>query len=65
MALKDNLFSEEDFQRIENSIQNTSDAEEIIQLAKQAGFDVAEQEKRNKEARDKLLRIKNTFFPGR
>lgn len=35
-----------------------------LNLARQAGFDVTEHHKALTENRDKLLKIKNVYFPG-
>lgn len=65
MANGPNVLSEDDLQRVQEGIQRAEQAEQIIELAEQAGLDVSQQKERAKRARDQLLRIKNTFFPGR
>lgn len=65
MADPTGILTEEDFQRITKGIQDAEQAENIIALAKQAGMDVSAQEQRAKEGKAQLLKIKNTFFPGR
>lgn len=40
-------------------------SQELITRAKQAGIDVSAQEQASIAARDKLVRIKQAFFPGR
>lgn len=59
------IFGEEDLQRIEQSLAELDAAREVIELGKQAGLPMEQFEERQRDARDKLLRIKNTFFPGR
>lgn len=65
MANGPQVLDENDLNRIQNALQQSERAEQIIELAQQAGLDVEQQKERNKRARDQLLRIKNTFFPGR
>lgn len=59
------LFGEADLERINQGLERLDQARQILDLAKQAGLDVAEQEQRAKDSREQLLRLKNTFFPGR
>lgn len=59
------IQSEENFQRISAGIEAADQAQEVIDLAKQAGLPVDEQDRRNKETKAQLLKLKNTFFPGR
>lgn len=65
MAEAPQVLNEDDLQRIQTGIQQAEQAEAIIELAEQAGIDVSNQKERAKNARNQLLRIKNTFFPGR
>ncbi len=59
------LFTEQDLQRINEALAQLDTAQEIIEMGKQAGLDVEQQEERAREQRNQLLRLKNTFFPGR
>jgi len=61
----DKLFNEDDLDRINTGLARLDVARSLIDQAKQAGFDVGNQERQATEQRDRLLKIKNTFFPGR
>lgn len=63
-TVRERIATSENLQKIQRGIEAAEEAEEIIQLAKQAGLEVDAQEKRNRDARAKLLRLKQTFFPG-
>lgn len=65
MANGPQVLNEDDLTRIQDGISKAEQAEQIIDMAEQAGIDVTQQKERAKKARDQLLRIKNTFFPGR
>lgn len=67
MALQNprDILNEADFVRIQDGIQASEAALALIDLSKQAGIDVSTFEQTAKANRDKLLKIKNTFFPGR
>lgn len=58
-------FTDKDWPRIEQGIQAAEDALAQIALAKQAGVDVGEREKQAQQNKARLLKIKNTYFPGR
>lgn len=59
------VLTEEDLGRINTALEQLDVANEIIEQATQAGIDVNEFRERAKQSKDQLLRIKNTFFPGR
>lgn len=65
MAEAPEVLNEDDLTKLQSAIQQAERAEQIAEMAEQAGLDVTQQKARAKEARDRLLRIKNTFFPGR
>ena len=58
-------LTERDLERIDGALSEIEDAEKIIAQAKQAGIDLARQEAEARETKEKLLRIKQAFFPGR
>lgn len=59
-----NPLTEQDREEIDRALQAAEDAQALIEQAARAGMDVAEFQSRTREARDRLLRIKSTFFPG-
>lgn len=59
------IFTEQDLQRINAALLQLDQANEVIEAATQAGIDVEQFRERAKANREQLLRIKNTFFPGR
>lgn len=59
-----NPLTESDLEDLNKALQDSADAEELIEMAGRAGLDVSEFKDRNREGRDRLVRIKSTFFPG-
>lgn len=59
------VLNEQDLGRINTALGQLQRAEEVIDMATRAGIDVATFKDRAKTSKDQLLRIKNTFFPGR
>lgn len=63
---KDNeVLTEQDLTRINSALTALEKADRVIDMATRAGIDVTMQRDRAKTSRDQLLRIKNSFFPGR
>ena len=58
-------LTEEDLVQINAALTEIDDAEGIIAQAKAAGIDLGRQEVQARETKEKLLRIKQAFFPGR
>lgn len=58
-------LTETDLDDINKALVSAEDAQRLIEQASQAGIDVAAFTERTRTARDKLLRIKQTFFPGK
>ncbi len=58
-------LTERDLEQINNALVEIENAEGIIAQAKQAGIDLSRQENDARETKEKLLRIKQAFFPGR
>lgn len=58
-------LTEADLQQIDQALGRSREAENLIARARQAGIDVGELETRNRDARERLRRIKGAFFPGR
>lgn len=59
------VLGERDLEQINQALTEIEDAEGIIAQAKVAGIDLARQETEARETKEKLLRIKQAFFPGR
>ena len=60
-----NPLSEEHFQQIEQGLRAANSALAQVEMAKRAGIDTGDSEQRARDARDKLLRIKQVYFAGR
>lgn len=59
------ILTESDLGRINTALGQLQRADEVIDMATRAGIDVKQFADRSKQSKDQLLRIKNTFFPGR
>jgi len=59
------VLTDDHLQRINDSLAGLDKAAEHMRLAKLAGLDVSQMEAAANEARDKLQRIKQVYFPGR
>jgi len=57
-------LTDQDRDDIDKALKTSAQASELIEKAGQAGLDVEAFRQRNRDARDRLLRIKQTFFPG-
>ncbi|KKL62509.1 hypothetical protein LCGC14_2184540 [marine sediment metagenome] len=60
-----NPLTEQDLEDLNKALDDSRDADSLIQQAQQAGLDVEAFRVRNREARERLGRIKQTFFPGK
>ena len=58
-------LTDQDLNKINEALVEIESAEAIIAQAKRAGIDLTPQETLARETKEKLLRIKNAFFPGR
>lgn len=59
------VLTEQDLSRINTALGQLQRAKEVIDMASRAGIDVSPFKDRAKTSEEQLLRIKNTFFPGR
>ena len=59
-----NPLTDQDLVDLDKALQDSRDADELIEQAQRAGLDVEAFRTRNREARERLGRIKQTFFPG-
>ena len=59
-----NPLTPDDLVSIKKALEDANDAKELIGMAEQAGIDVAVFKVRADEAQQRLLRVKQAFFPG-
>ena len=59
------VLTERDLDQINQALAEIEEAEGVIAQAKQAGIDLSRQETEARGTKEKLLRIKQAFFPGR
>ncbi len=53
-----------DLVELKKNLTELDKAEKMIEQAQRAGIDVGTQKERATEMRDKLMRLKQAFFPG-
>lgn len=58
-------LKEGDLQNINEAIKRLDDAQSLIEQATRAGINVEVFKKRQLEARDRLTKVKQAFFPGK
>jgi len=58
-------FTTQDLTDLNEQLRQLDEADRLIVKAKQAGMDVGGNEVQSRELRTKLMRLKQTFFPGR
>lgn len=58
-------LKEEDLTEINASLSALEEADRIIDQAMRAGIDVSEKRSEAQASRERLLKIKQAFFPGR
>ena len=63
--MPDGPLTDQDLDRINAALVEIEGAERIITQAKAAGIPLDRQEVQARETKEKLLRIKQAFFPGR
>lgn len=63
--MPDGPLTEHDLEQINAALTEIENAEGIIAQAKAAGIPLERQEVQARETKEKLLRIKQAFFPGR
>ena len=57
-------LKDEDLTEINNSLKALDTADGIIDQAMRAGIDIADKREESRQSRERLLRIKQAFFPG-
>lgn len=60
-----NPLGEDDLEAINQQLQNITEVENLMRKARSAGIDLGDREEQLREDRARLLKIKQTFFPGR
>lgn len=60
-----NPLTENHLAQINQGLDQVNVALQQIDMAKRAGLDVSAQEQQANDTRDKLLQLKNVYFPGR
>lgn len=63
--MPDGPLTEHDLEQINAALVEIESAEGIIAQAKVAGIELGRQEVQARDTKEKLLRIKQAFFPGR
>lgn len=63
--MPDGPLTDHDLDQINTALTEIESAERIIAQAKTAGIPLERQEAQARETKEKLLRIKQAFFPGR
>ena len=58
-------LAEADLDEINRNLEQLNEADAQIRTAEQAGLDVTAFKQQAKEQRQQLLRIKQTYFPGK
>lgn len=58
------IVTKDQLQQVDEALANLKTVDNEIRLAKLAGIDVTEAEKRAQDARQELARIRNTYGPG-
>lgn len=61
----DSPFNETDLKEINERLAELDKADRLMNQALQAGIEVQDHQTRSKELRQRLLRMKQAFFPGK
>lgn len=65
MAVKNSPLTDQHFEVLKAGLEQADAALEQIETAKRAGLDVEQFEQPARETQARLLKIKQTYFPGR
>ena len=57
-------LTHDDFEELKVRLSELDEADRLIEQAVRGGIDVTEQQTRTRELRERLMRIKQSFFPG-
>lgn len=58
-------FTETDLEALNQRLDDLVEVETLIEKSVRAGIPMSEQTKRARELKEQLLRLKQSFFPGR
>lgn len=58
-------LTEADLEGINLQLDRLSELEQELKLATQAGVDVSAQKEEARQSREQLIRLKQTYFPGK
>lgn len=58
------VLTDTDLESIKGGIERLDDADALIEQAQRAGIVVDDLRVRSREGRDRLMRLKQAFFPG-
>lgn len=64
MATFQTPLTEQNLKQIKDSLEQLDHADELIAKARQVGMDMTSQAQQVQEQRTKLMKWKQTFFPG-
>lgn len=56
---------DEDLIEINESIKALDEADKLIDQAVRAGIDISDKREESRQSRERLMKIKQAFFPGR
>lgn len=65
MSMPESPLTEQHLQSLNEAQASLTRLDEMIRRAKQAGLDVTAFESQARETRERILRLKQAFFPGR
>ena len=58
-------LTDADYEGIKGQLETLNELEEHLRQATQAGVDVTAQKEQARQSRDQLMRLKQTYFPGK
>lgn len=61
---QDSPLGQEDLVNMKDGLRRLDEADNLIKKSISAGIDMSVQQKRTRELREQVTRIKQTFFPG-
>ena len=64
MAVPGSPLTQEDLAEMKNRLLQLDEAERQAKLAQQAGLDVKDQMAQIRDLRDKIQKLRQTYFPG-
>ena len=58
-------LTDDDLEELKVRLTELDEADRLIEQAVRAGIEITEQQTRTRELRERLMRIRQSFFPGR